>query len=152
MITNISSTDLVINELSTLFKTIGQSTRLNILLALGKDEVCVCHLENILGIRQAAISQHLMMLRKANIVETHRIGRNIFYSLVKPELFDLLIQVSHLLGLSETDGLDLSTKPFPNCPCPQCNPGLDSEFSCSDKSSTINKKELFTDLADANQS
>ena len=42
-----------------------------------------------LGMRQASISQHLMVLRKAGLVTAHRDGRNIFYQLTHPEVVDV---------------------------------------------------------------
>ena len=53
-------------------------------------EQCVCHLEAVLGCRQAYISQHLMVLREAGLVEDRRDGARIFYRVIKPEVFDLV--------------------------------------------------------------
>ena len=47
------------------FKLLMHPARLEILDELRKDEACVCHLEAKLGYRQAYISQHIMVLRKA---------------------------------------------------------------------------------------
>ena len=46
-------------KLASLFRTMGQAARLRIILAIGEGEACVCHLEAILGYRQAYISQQL---------------------------------------------------------------------------------------------
>ncbi len=59
--------------------------RIQILLAIGDDEACVCHLEAVTGMRQAVISQHLMLLRKAGLVTPNRAGRNIYYRLKNPD-------------------------------------------------------------------
>lgn len=61
--TNISTFD----EIAHLLQTIGQTARLQILLAIGEGEACVCHLEAALGWRQAYLSQHLMALREAGM-------------------------------------------------------------------------------------
>jgi len=54
-----------IRKMSHVLGAIQQTARLRILLAIGEGEACVCHLETLLGYRQAYISQHLMALRKA---------------------------------------------------------------------------------------
>lgn len=109
--TNINS----FKETASLFQVIGQPSRLQILLAIGDSEPCVCHLEATFGWRQAYLSQHLMALRKANIVVTHRKGRNIHYRLVKPRLLDLIQQAANLQGVLLPD-----LAPSINCTCPNC--------------------------------
>lgn len=100
------------------------------MLVIGDDEACVCHLEAVLAIRQAAISQHLMVLRDAGMVSTNRKGRNIFYRLTNPELFAAIYQVASIAGLSTNDLALLARKPVPNCPCPYCNPDIDPHLAC----------------------
>ena len=56
-------------QLAEVFSLLGQPARLNILLAIGNGQVCVCHLESALGLRQAYISQQLMLLRNAGLIE-----------------------------------------------------------------------------------
>lgn len=117
-------------QLARLFSLIGQPARIQILFALAQGDACVCHLETLLGMRQAAISQHLMLLRNAGLVETRREGRNIFYRLSQPESLEIL------RGAARVSAMDLSTLenlpavPLPGCPCPYCNPGLDPDLSC----------------------
>jgi ArsR family transcriptional regulator len=104
------------------FRELGQPARLQILLMLGKGEACVCHLEAYLGLRQATISQHLMALRKAGLVTTHRDGRNIYYMLSNPHLLDLVHQAAVLLEIPE-EQLSSPQESLTCCPCPHCNPG-----------------------------
>jgi hypothetical protein len=42
---------------SDLPRTLSQQTQLSILMAIGEGEACVCHLDALLGLRQAYISQ-----------------------------------------------------------------------------------------------
>jgi DNA-binding transcriptional ArsR family regulator len=117
-------------SLAEFFRLLGQPVRIQILLIIGREEACVCHIEAVLGIRQAAISQHLMVLRDAGLVTTHREGRNIFYRLATPELCDSIYQVAALAGIATGELARLSIKPVPGCPCPHCNPGMDPELTC----------------------
>jgi ArsR family transcriptional regulator len=104
---------------------IASPQRIAILLLIGKGEACVCHLEAALGWRQAYISQHLMALRKADILQDRREGRYIFYSLKDASLLDLITASALLCGLSaETVSALINTQVNPSCECPQCSPVL----------------------------
>lgn len=82
--------------------------------------------------RQAYISQQLMELRDAGLLETRRDGRYIFYRLANPALIKLLIDIGNLF---DDPTVELSTlvnnDPMPHCCCPDCvsqlNPTLISE-------------------------
>jgi len=104
---------------------IASPQRIAILLLIGKGEACVCHLEASLGWRQAYISQHLMALRKADILQDRREGRYIFYRLKDASLLDLVTASATLSGLSaETVSALTNTQVNPSCECPQCSPVL----------------------------
>ncbi len=118
----VNSENSIAERLSSLFELIGQSTRLKIFLVIGENEACVCHLEAVLGIRQAAISQHLMTLRNAGLLVSNRDGRRIFYRLAKPELFAAICQVAAAAGIPFDDLQQLARTPAANCACPHCNP------------------------------
>jgi DNA-binding transcriptional ArsR family regulator len=108
---NISSVDQIAN----LFQTIGNPARLQILLAIGEGEVCVCHLEAMLSLRQAYLSQHLMALREAGLVMDRRASRFIFYHLAEPRLLGVLRQMAEMQGVSLPE-----LSPSPACECPNC--------------------------------
>lgn len=104
---------------------IASPQRLAILLAIGKGEACVCHLETALGLRQAYISQHLMALRKADILQDRREGRYVFYKIKNASLLDLIAASASLSGLSaESVSSLINTQVYPSCECPHCVPAL----------------------------
>lgn len=106
-------------------EAIASPQRIAILLAIGKGEACVCHLEAVLGWRQAYISQHLMALRKADILQDRREGRYVFYRLKDASLLDLITASARLSGLSaESISEFINTGINPSCECPQCSPAL----------------------------
>jgi DNA-binding transcriptional ArsR family regulator len=72
------------------FKALAHPVRLQILDMLRSGEVCVCHMEAALGKRQAYISQQLMVLRDAGLVEARKDGLSVFYRLIDDVVFDLL--------------------------------------------------------------
>ncbi len=108
-----------------LFKALMHPSRLMILETLRDGEQCVCHLEAVLGCRQAYISQHLMVLREAGLVEDRREGARIFYRVIKPEVFDLVDYAHRLSGASP---IQINSIKIDDCPCPKCNPALDTEL------------------------
>jgi len=116
-------------RLSRIFRAISSPARVQILAAIGRGEACVCHLEAVLDLRQAYISQQLMEMRDADLVDTRRDGRYIFYRLTEPQLIDLLIDIGKLFSIptEEMEAL-LNTDPLPQCCCPDCiaqlNPSL----------------------------
>jgi ArsR family transcriptional regulator len=70
-----------IDQLETVFKALGDSTRLRILALLGANEVCVCHIHDTIRVPQPTASRHLAYLRRAGLVETRRHGTWIHYSI-----------------------------------------------------------------------
>ena len=62
-------------------KAIANATRLQIVQILHKaKEMNVSALEKAVGLSQSALSQHLAIMRKADIVSTRRDAQQIFYS------------------------------------------------------------------------
>jgi ArsR family transcriptional regulator, arsenate/arsenite/antimonite-responsive transcriptional repressor len=64
-----------------LLTALGDATRLRIVALLGEGPLCVCHIQEILGERQAAVSKHLAVLREAGIVEASVLGKWRIYRL-----------------------------------------------------------------------
>jgi DNA-binding transcriptional ArsR family regulator len=108
-----------------LFKALMHPSRLMILEALRGGEQCVCHLEAVLGCRQAYISQHLMVLREAGLVEDRRDGARIFYRVVKPDVFELVDYANQLSG---ENPIHFSQAKVTDCPCPKCNSLVEDEL------------------------
>jgi ArsR family transcriptional regulator len=68
-------------RLSEFFKIFGDSTRLRILAALDRTELCVCDLADLIGMTKSAVSHQLAALRAAHLVTYRRDGKNIYYAL-----------------------------------------------------------------------
>lgn len=105
-----------------LFKALMHPTRLKILDILRCGEECVCHMEAVLQLRQANISQQLMILRDAGLVEVRRDGWNIFYHVTRPEIFTVIDAMNTICCLEEKLN-EIHVRQSPGkCPCPKCNP------------------------------
>ncbi len=86
-----------LDDLADLFKVFGDTTRIRILYALFKTELCVCDIAQILGMTQSAISHQLKSLKQARLVKNRREGKQIIYSLEDDHVSLILDQVlSHM--------------------------------------------------------
>lgn len=72
--------DKEMENLSNLFKVLGDPTRAKIVMALDKREVCVCDLSVALNMTKSAVSHQLAVLKANSIVKSRREGKHIFYS------------------------------------------------------------------------
>jgi ArsR family transcriptional regulator len=71
-------------ELERVFKALADRHRvkvLNRLLSAGRDAVCVCEFEELLGLKQSTVSYHLKQLLDAGIVAREKRGSFAYYSL-----------------------------------------------------------------------
>jgi len=68
-------------DLAELFKAFGDSTRMRILFALFRADICVCDLAETLNMTQSAISHQLRLLKQAKLVNGRREGKQIVYYL-----------------------------------------------------------------------
>lgn len=86
-------------EMADQFKLLGDKTRLKIVSVLYQQEMCVCHLVELLQTTQPNISQHLRKLKDAGLVREERRGQWSYYSLHiedKPHLKDALQYLPNL--------------------------------------------------------
>lgn len=82
--------DDVIIDLADFFKIFGDSTRLKILLALAKSELCVCDIASLLNMTISAVSHQLKLLRESNLVKTKRSGKVVYYSLADEHVAEII--------------------------------------------------------------
>ena len=70
-----------VQALAETFKVLGDTTRVRILDALSRSELCVCDIARLLGLSESAVSHQLRVLRGMRLVRPRRDGRMIFYTL-----------------------------------------------------------------------
>jgi ArsR family transcriptional regulator len=95
-----------------LFQLLSHPARLQILDVLRRGEECVCHIQSVLGKRQAYVSQQLMVLRDAGLVADRKDGLNVFYRLADPDVAEVLRVV-----LGPMESRDRCQQPA----CPRCH-------------------------------
>ena len=84
MLSSATSLDDV-RPLSRFFRALGDETRVRILALLVHGELCVCHLENALGLSQPNCSRQLGILKAAGIVDSRRDGTWVYYRISEQE-------------------------------------------------------------------
>lgn len=82
--------DRTILSLTETFKVLADPTRLKIVLALAKEELCVCDVAALLGVSESAISHQLRLLKNLRLVKYHRDGKMAYYSLDDEHIEDLI--------------------------------------------------------------
>ena len=89
-----------LDQLSDLFKILGDRTRIAILQTLDQNEMCVCDLANVLDMTKSSISHQLATLREAHIIKSRRAGKEVYYTMDDDhiaELYELgLAHIKHL--------------------------------------------------------
>lgn len=82
--------DETFSNLSNTFKTLGDKTRVRILHALSKEELCVCDISAILDMSISAVSHQLRVLRNMKLVKNRKDGKTVHYSLDDKHIVRLL--------------------------------------------------------------
>jgi DNA-binding transcriptional ArsR family regulator len=80
----------IAENLSQTFKALGDNTRLKILWALEKQEMCVCDLAAMLDVTESAVSHQLRLLRTLRLVTNRREGTILYYSLADDHVSQLI--------------------------------------------------------------
>lgn len=101
------------NDHAVRFKALAHPVRLQILDMLRNGEACVCHMETALKKRQAYISQQLMVLRDAGLVDARKDGLQVFYRLSDDVTIEFLDAIFNPTGSEAHPQLE-------GCPCPHC--------------------------------
>jgi DNA-binding transcriptional ArsR family regulator len=77
-------------NLSDVFKALGDNTRVRILYALSKEELCVCDISAVLDMSLSAVSHQLRILRNQKIVKNRKEGKIVYYSLNDAHIVQLI--------------------------------------------------------------
>ena len=69
------------NVIIKIFKALSDKNRLRILLMLTKKQLCVCEIQDILGVTVSTVSKHLSILRDIGFIVDEKEGKWVNYSL-----------------------------------------------------------------------
>lgn len=73
--------DTEIEGLAETFQVLASPTRLRLIEALTRGEMCVCDLAAVAGVSQSAVSHHLRMMRALRLVRYRKESRMAYYRL-----------------------------------------------------------------------
>lgn len=71
----------VTEGLADIFKALADDTRIKIIYALSREELCVCDVAAIIGTTVPTASHHLRYLRNVGLAKNRKQGKMVFYSL-----------------------------------------------------------------------
>ncbi len=84
------ATEETVSDMVETFKVLGDHTRLKIVLALSRQELCVLDLASLLGVSESAVSHQLRLLKSLRLVKQRKDGKLVFYSLDDEHIEDLI--------------------------------------------------------------
>ena len=68
-------------ELMAVTKALADEQRVRMLLALRRQELCVCQIVELVGLATSTVSKHMSILKQARLVESRKEGRWMYYGL-----------------------------------------------------------------------
>lgn len=71
----------VMDFLSSIFKVLGDPTRLKIIYLLSLSPLCVNDIVDLIGMSQSSISHQLILLKRKKLIKSEKDGRKNIYSL-----------------------------------------------------------------------
>jgi ArsR family transcriptional regulator len=102
--------DVPFEEAADVLRALAHPVRLRIVDLLASGELCVKGLEELLGVSQSSVSQHLSRLRYAGLIESERRGHLVCYRLAGPAAAAILRAVGDGLAPREK-GAARGTRP-----------------------------------------
>ncbi|RPJ16936.1 MAG: transcriptional regulator [Desulfobacteraceae bacterium] len=82
----------VVDSLVEVFKSLGDATRLKIVIALSACELCVCDIAAVCNMSESAVSHHLKTLRMLKFVQFRKEGKIVYYRLDDDHVDSLIKQ------------------------------------------------------------
>ena len=91
------------NRTVSVFKALAHPLRIKVVDMLASGEKCVCEIFPALGVSQPNASQHLTILRAADVVDSYRDGSRVYYRLTSPEFARLVRDCRTVVGEPEPE-------------------------------------------------
>lgn len=88
----------ILYDLGDFFKILGDTTRIKILSALSKSQMCVCDIAALFGMSRSAISHQLRVLKQGRLVKHKKQGKVVYYSLDDEHVKSIIEQgLTHIM-------------------------------------------------------
>jgi len=102
------------------FKAIGDETRIKILVLLSKKNICAKGIAKHLQISEAAVSQHIKILKEVDLIVGYKRGYHVIYDLNKKALEEAIEFINVLINddiCLIDDKFNVSVEEFHNLQC-----------------------------------
>lgn len=88
----------ILERLADFYKVMGDQTRLKILIALEKKELCVSDMCNVIGMSRSAVSHQLKALKAAKLIRSRKDGKAVYYFLDDEHIHSVVkVALTHIL-------------------------------------------------------
>jgi ArsR family transcriptional regulator len=91
------------------FKTLGHPVRIRVLELLSEREHSVGELLGDIEVEPSNLSQQLAVLRRSGLVVTRKAGSSVYYSLVSPQIAELMAVARSILTSVLSEQADMLT-------------------------------------------
>lgn len=81
-------------EFMAITKALADEQRVRMLLALRRQELCVCQIVELVGLATSTVSKHMSILKQAQLVNSRKDGRWIYYRLACENAPELVSQAT----------------------------------------------------------
>jgi DNA-binding transcriptional ArsR family regulator len=105
-------------QMSGLMKALSNEGRFMVLCQLMTRERSVGELMRLIGMRQAALSQQLALLRKDGLVRARREAQTVYYSLAREDVREIMDFLYDTYCIRQQSALPSPSAPSPSAPSP----------------------------------
>lgn len=95
------------NALAEILKSLAHPTRLLIAEELSKQKHCVSELTEMIGADTSTVSKHLTLMKNAGIIESDKIGNQVFYTLRVPCVLNFIGCIESVIELDAKEKIEL---------------------------------------------
>lgn len=81
---------ILIERVASIFRALGDSSRIRTIRRLAKKEACVSELAAESGVGLSTVSQRLRLMRSERLVKKRREGKHIYYSLEDDHILEII--------------------------------------------------------------
>lgn len=103
-------------KVAKIFKALSDETRLKVLLLVSKRDVCQKGISKYLGISDSSVSQHIKILKEAEIITGYKEGYYVFYH-INEHVFDECINFFKSIGSANNNILEISNMKLNSIDC-----------------------------------
>ena len=84
-------------DLMAAMKALADENRVRIIAALGRRELCVCQIVELLELAPSTVSKHMAILKQARLVDNRKQGRWIYYRLADRDVLPVGSEATSLV-------------------------------------------------------